>query len=249
MKGWDDRVSLMPLFFTTRRQSRLVGAVFVLAAAMWWVAAGYDLGELRALADAGALESGDKLARARVGIWIAIAQAACAVLVAVAFLPWLHQVRGNLRAFGARRMRFRREWTYLGFAIPLLNLYRPYQVVSEIWRGSDPASTSPVDWQRLPTSRLVLAWWVLLVGWAVLEGASMLLLGIASGRTVVQTAHAIALAADVSGATSASLAYFLVVRVSAAQDAKWIARGHLEPATHAPSAASPFSTAGLGRPM
>ena len=34
-----ERVSLAPLFFTTRRQARLVGAVFVLAAAICWLAA------------------------------------------------------------------------------------------------------------------------------------------------------------------------------------------------------------------
>ena len=222
-----DPVSLMPLFFTTRRQARLVGAVFVLAAALCWVAAGYDLGELRALASLdGALEPSDRIAHERVGVWIAIAQGVCAVLVAVAFLPWLHQVRANLRALGARRLRFRREWTYFGFAIPGLNLYRPYQVVSEIWRGSDPASASPVDWQRLPTSRLVLAWWVLLVAWVSLEGLSTLLLGLASGLPGIQMAGVLALAADVSGAASASLGYFLVVRISAAQDAKWSAHGH-----------------------
>jgi hypothetical protein len=236
-----DRVSLMPLFFTTRRQARLVGAVFVLAAAMCWVAAGYDLGELRALVSLGeSPEPVDKLAHAQVGIWIAIAQVACAVLVAAAFLPWLHQVRANLRALGTRRLRFRREWTYLGFAIPVLNLYRPYQVLSEIWRGSDPESASPLDWQRRPTSRLVLAWWVLLVGWVSLEGLSALLLGLASGLARMQAAHALALVADLSGAASASLGYFLVVRISAAQDAKWSSYGH----GGAPSAGAPSAYRG-----
>jgi hypothetical protein len=203
-----------------------VGAVFVLAAALCWLAAGYDLGELRALRHAGDLEPGEKRAHAQVGTWIALAQAACAVLVAVAFLPWLHQVRANLRALGARRLRFGREWIYLGFAIPGLNLYRPYQVVSEVWRGSDPACESPVDWQRLATPRLVLGWWLLLVSWVLLELLSGLLLAFASGFERILTAHALGFVADVSGAASASLAYFLVARISAAQDAKWSACGH-----------------------
>jgi uncharacterized protein DUF4328 len=223
----DDRVSLMPLFFTTSRQVRGVGAVFVMAAAVCWIAAGYDLGELRTLASsAGSLDATDRLVHERVGVWVAIAQGACAVLLAAAFLPWLHQVRANLRALGARRLRFRREWTYLGFAVPGLNLYRPYQVVSEIWRGSDPVTGNPLDWQHLRTSRLVLAWWVLLVAWLSLEGISTLLLEVTAGLARIQTAHAIGLAADVCGAASASLGYLLVVRISAAQDAKWSAHGH-----------------------
>jgi hypothetical protein len=251
MKPPEDRVNLRPLFFSTQRQARLVGAVFVLAAAMCWVAAGYDLAELRALASAGeSIEPGGAVARARVGLWIAIAQGACAVLVAVAFVPWLHQVRENLRALGTRRLRFGLEWTYLGFAVPVVHLYRPYQVVSEIWRASDPACTSPVDWQRLPASRLVLAWWVLLVSWVSLEGFSAALLEFTSGLAPTLLAHALGLTADVSGAGSASLAYFLVIRISAAQDAKWRAvSGHLEPATPAASAASQFSTASFGPPM
>jgi len=96
-------------------------------------------------------------AHAEAGRGVAVAQIGCAVLVASVFLPWLYQARANLRALGARRLRFSREWTYLGFAIPVLNAYRPYQVVSEVWRGSDPSSLDPLDWQRLPTSRLVLA--------------------------------------------------------------------------------------------
>ena len=240
-----DSLNMRPLFFSTRRSARVVGCALVLAAALSWLAAGYDIGELRALSggEAAALGTAAKLAHAEAGRRIAIAQVACAVLVAALFVPWLYQARANLRALGTRRLRFGREWTYLAFAIPLLNAYRPYQVVSEIWRGSDPSCTDPLGWQRVHTSPLVLAWWVGLAAWVSFELISALLLYFAPGIQHVEIAHALAFAGDVGAAASASLGYFVVARISAAQDAKWAAFGlgdqallHPETARARPSA-------------
>jgi hypothetical protein len=239
-------VNLRPLFFGTRRFSRVLGVIFVLAAAVGWIAVGYDLGELRAVA---ATRGGEPLgaaallAHAEAGRRIALTQIACAVLVAAVFVPWLHQARANVRALGARRLRFGREWTYLAFAIPVLNAYRPYQVVSEIWRSSDPASVDPLGWQRLPSSRLVLTWWLALVGWIACDALAALLLAIAPGVERTQIAHVLALAGDVSAAAAASFGYFLVTRISDAQDAKWAAFGRSEFADLGADAARTFGPA------
>ena len=219
-------LNMRPLYFTTRRFARIVGFAFVLVAAVSWIAAGYDLGEIRTLAHEGAaLDTSAKLAHAEAGRRIAIAQIVCAVLLAALFVPWLHQARANLRALGTRRLRFGREWTYLAFAIPVLNAYRPYQVVSEVWRASDPTNTDPVGWQRVPASRLVLAWWVGLAGWVAIEAIAALLFRFAPGLQHVQIAHAISFLGDAGAALSASLGYFVVARITAAQDVKWAALG------------------------
>jgi hypothetical protein len=236
-------LNMRPLYFSTRRASRVLGLVFVLAAAIGWVAAGYDLGELRAIRQGATLDQAAVLAHAEAGTRIAVAQAVCAVLVAAVFVPWLHQARANVRALGARRLRFGREWTYLAFAVPVLNAYRPYQVVSEVWRGSDPASIDPLGWQRLVASRLVLAWWVGLAGWIALEAVAALMLRFAPGIAHVQIAHAVAFAGDAGAAVSASLGYFVVARISAAQDAKWVALGRGELAAERVSAPARSATA------
>jgi hypothetical protein len=228
MSGESESLNMLPLYFSTRRMARVVGILFVLAAAIGWIAAGYELGELRAIRSVAPLGPAAVIAHAAAGERIAVAQVACAAGVAAVFLPWLHQARANLRALGARRLRFGREWTYLAFAIPVLNAYRPYQVMSEVWRGSDPESVDPLGWQRLPTSPLVLAWWVGLAGWVALAALAALLLQIAPGIEHVQIAHALALAGDAGAAVSASLGYFVVARISAAQDAKWVAFGRGE---------------------
>ena len=213
--------SMRELYFSTRRTARLLGLLFMVVAALGWVAAGYDLGELHVIWSEEPLAPAAVLAHDAAGERIAAVQIALALVLAAVFVPWLHQARANVRALGARRMRFRREWTWLGFVIPVLNAYRPYQVVSEVWRTSDPASVDPLGWQRLQASRLVLAWWSGLAGWVALASCAELLLQLAPGVAHVQIAHALALAGDVSAAVSASLGYFLVLRISALQDAKW----------------------------
>jgi Domain of unknown function (DUF4328) len=223
-----DRFGLLPIYLSTRQTAHRVGAVFVLAAAVSWIAAGYDLGEVRTLSaiQAGSsLDAAQRVAHARAGSLLTAAQLLCAGLVCAAFVPWLYRARCNLRALGVRRLRFRREWAYLGFLIPLLNTYRPYQVMSEVWRGSDPDSSDPIAWLRMRAPLLVVAWWVLLLAWVAMELLAALILELATGLPRIQLAHAMHLVADVCAATSASLGYFVVTSVSRAQDEKWRATG------------------------
>lgn len=218
-----DPLSPLPLFSPSRGGTRATAAAFVLAAAVGWIAAGYDLGEVRT---ALSVEGGDSLAPAELrghqqaGRILLGLQLVAVVVVALAFVPWLHQMRANLRAFGARRLRWSREWTYLGLLLPIVNLYRPCQVVSEIWRASDPASLDPVRWREQPTSPLIFAWWGLGLAWLGAELASALLLELASGLARIQLAHGLALAGDVCAALSASLGCLWVVRLGRAQQAK-----------------------------
>jgi Domain of unknown function (DUF4328) len=231
-----DRFGLLPIYLSTQTSALRLGALLVLAAAVSWIAAGYDLGEVRTLSaiQAGtSLEPAERTAHAHAGFLLTAAQLVCAGLVAAAFVPWLYQSRCNLRALGVRRLRFRREWAYLGFLIPLLNTYRPYQVVSEVWRGSDPGTTDPLAWQRKATPKWLAAWWGLLLAWLAMELLAALILELAAGLPRIQLAHGLRLVADVSAAASASLGYFLVTRVSRAQHEKWRVVGGGTPAAPA----------------
>ncbi len=218
-----DPLSPLPLFTPLPRLTRLVAALCVLMAAVSWMAAGYDLGEVRRLlaTESGAsLEPSEIQGHSRAGRIMLGAQLGCAALLATAFVPWLYQSRVNVRALGLRRLRWGREWTYLGLILPVVNLFRPGQVVGEIWRASDPATLDPVSWQERRTPALVWAWWGLLVVWVLAEIVSGLVLRLATGLSRVQLAHALSLAGDVSAALSASLATLLVLRLWRAQQAK-----------------------------
>lgn len=85
------------------------------------------------------------------------------VLVAtiVAFLMWFHRSHKNLSSFGVPGLDYSPGWAVGGFFVPFLNLIRPFQVMREIWKASDPEADPqiPHSWQYSSTSPLIAAWW------------------------------------------------------------------------------------------
>jgi hypothetical protein len=74
----------------------------------------------------------------------------------VAFLLWAHRAHRNLPSLGVGNLRFKPRDAIIYFFIPILNLFRPLQVMKETWYGSHPATG------RLQTGRpsmAVVGWW------------------------------------------------------------------------------------------
>jgi hypothetical protein len=55
-------------------------------------------------------------------------------------------------------------YTTWGWMIPVFNLFKPYQVIAEIYKVGAPTYTGPEDWKRESGSGALLAWWIF---WAV----------------------------------------------------------------------------------
>ncbi|MBK8975425.1 MAG: DUF4328 domain-containing protein [Planctomycetes bacterium] len=64
------------------------------------------------------------------------------LLTAIVFLTWMYRAYSNLRALGARHLVNSPAWAVGGWFVPILNLVRPVQVMSELWRESLPADRS-----------------------------------------------------------------------------------------------------------
>jgi hypothetical protein len=230
--------SLLPPFISTRGTTRVLGAVFLFTAAVSWVAVGYDFAELRlaeVVRSGASIEPAERLAHAATGHWIGLFQIFCFGVTGCLFLIWLHRARVNIRALGMRRMKYRREWTFLGFAIPVLNVLRPYQVVCEIWKASDPRSGDPMEWKSFEAPLMLLLWWLSFLAYLAFEFFSATVSDFSVGLTGIRASHGLGLAADVFAAISASLAYFVVSRISEAQERKRAAWGrgdHYESAAH-----------------
>jgi hypothetical protein len=130
------------------------------------------------------------------------------LLCAVAFLTWLWAVRDNARALSGEPPRYSWVWVYLGWVLPVANLWIPRGIVADIHRRSAPG-------ERLP--RVVNWWWGLwLVG--TLTGTGLMYT--VSTDKVVERAYdnlAPLLAAD-AAVVGAAVAGILVVRaLTAAQ--------------------------------
>lgn len=87
---------------------------------------------------------------------------------AVLFVMWMHKARQNADQITSKHQaRWTGMWVFVGWIIPVANLFIPYAVMQDIWRGSDHARPM-VGLQRRPQSGLVKAWWFVYIGSNVL---------------------------------------------------------------------------------
>ena len=106
----------------------------------------------------------------------------------IAFLAWLHRTCRNLPALGADKLEFSPGWAIGCWFVPILNLFRPYQVVREAWLASNPecAGEANPGWRGGPTSPLLKFWWAAFILMRVGDGVGRLFLknhGIRETRT------------------------------------------------------------------
>src|SRR5207245_1107765 len=60
------------------------------------------------------------------------------IITAVVFLIWLYRSYANLQALWTEGHTYAPGWAVGYYFIPILNLFRPCQVMQETWKGSDP---------------------------------------------------------------------------------------------------------------
>jgi hypothetical protein len=70
----------------------------------------------------------------------------------ILFCMWIYRAHSNLPALGALQLKYSPRWAAGAFFVPILNLFRPYQITKEIDLNSDP-SPDP------QSSQLIGAWW------------------------------------------------------------------------------------------
>ena len=159
-------VSFLPPFISARGMLKPLCVLLVITAAVSWTSVGVDWA-LLSLADEvrSGLEvsRGDRLAHTKTADLLGNIQLACVLLTGGLFMAWLYQVRVNARALGCRRLRWRREWTIVGFLIPFLNALRPYQVMREVWKASDPDTADPLEWRKQRVPHILTLWWIAFV--------------------------------------------------------------------------------------
>jgi uncharacterized protein DUF4328 len=84
----------------------------------------------------------------------------------ITLLVWVYAVHVNLPALGATKLDFTPGWSVGWFFIPIMNLFKPYQAVSEIWYRSQAA---PHDGRPALGAALVGWWWGLRIASAITE--------------------------------------------------------------------------------
>jgi len=141
-------------------------------------------------------------------------------LSAVTFLSWLHRAVKNLSALGARKLRFTPGWAVGWFFVPLMDLIRPYEAVTELWHASDPAIRS-----YEPASRAAPApvrwWWSLLILWVLTSRlGNQLSQATSSGVFEGQAAHLLMIVSHLLEIPAAILAIRLIGAINQNQERK-----------------------------
>ena len=78
-----------------------------------------------------------------------------------AFLMWQYRFICNMPGLAALGTRFSPGWAVAYWFIPIVGLFRPYQVLQEMWRCSAPEGdlTRPDSWRRERRGGLIVAYW------------------------------------------------------------------------------------------
>ncbi len=75
---------------------------------------------------------------------IAIGALLLYLVTAVVFGVWIVRAHKNLRALGIPNLTYTPGWAFGWFFIPILNFFRPYQAMKELWQ----ASFGGIMWQK-----------------------------------------------------------------------------------------------------
>ena len=73
-------------------------------------------------------------------------------------------------------MKFTPGWSAGWYFVPFANLFKPYEVMTEIWQ----ASTDPANWTAVPRGSILPRWWTSNIIAGVLSYVSAKLIAVAS---------------------------------------------------------------------
>ena len=138
------------------------------------------------------------------------------------FIAWLHRAYGNLYALGAQYPRYSRGTAIWSWFVPILNLWRPKQVINDVWRGSHP--DAPPDqgdtWRQAEPPMLYAVWWFLWVVLNVAYNADFRIYLRAETLDELQFSSLFTAATDSLSVLGALLALAVVRRTTARQEAR-----------------------------
>jgi Domain of unknown function (DUF4328) len=88
---------------------------------------------------------------------IGLVQLVLVIAAAVVFIRWMHAAYRNIYLVAPGERRYSPGWAIGSWFVPIMNLFRPKQMVNDIWRagGRDAADAQP--------GALMLGWWLLWV--------------------------------------------------------------------------------------
>lgn len=92
------------------------------------------------------------------------------VLAAVAFSMWTYRAARNAKFLGAENYTVSPGWAVGYYYVPIVSLWRPYQLITETWKASDPDGSNDYGvWSSTRVPGWILAWWLTWIASGVLD--------------------------------------------------------------------------------
>lgn len=82
----------------------------------------------------------------------------------IVYFIWVRQAYRNLASLQLKPAEFSSGWAIGSYFVPILNLFRPYTMMKEIWFGSQPKNNLPDESEyekidRLTSTTFLKIWW------------------------------------------------------------------------------------------
>ncbi|WP_436492505.1 DUF4328 domain-containing protein [Actinokineospora sp. HUAS TT18] len=115
----------------------------------------------------------------------------------VVFITWLYRARKNAELLCDAEHRRSRGWLIGGWFVPIVNLWFPFQIVSDIWKASSPTTPKRLDaLVHLKGSGLVALWWGCMATGTVIDRIAPRLIDM--DNPTIEQFHAVAVAETIS---------------------------------------------------
>jgi hypothetical protein len=140
---------------------------------------------------------------------------------AIVFLMWVYRVYSNLYLFRVSGLTYSPGWAVGYFFIPIINLFRPYMALQEVWRASDP-DLPPDDrrgWRNTDSSAVILLWWLLWIAGGIL--AHVYLRMALSGRAEDAPSKQVDIISDALSVGAAVFAMLMIYQMRNRQTLKY----------------------------
>lgn len=134
------------------------------------------------------------------------------ILSAILICRWIFLANRNLRTFSTKKIEFTPGWAVGWYFIPIAHLWKPYEVMKEIWNFS----INHTEAERAHNSPLILKWWWFL--WIMVSFLSKIAMRIGTETTdSLQNTMAIYLISDLCMIPLCFILLSIIKQISKAQ--------------------------------
>ena len=116
---------------------------------------------------------------------MALLQTVSLVFGAIFFIRWFLEAYRNVNPLGGAR-EYTEKWAGWAWFVPFLNLWRPKQIASDIWRASDPERPHENPSDSSPVWGVLTLWWIF---WLAFNFASQVATRMASAATALRASR------------------------------------------------------------